>query len=493
MVADMNDKQFIDFFDRVVVINLKRRPERLAGFFREIAACDWPFREPEPFVAVDGQAVPVPFGWTEGAGAWGCMQSHRQVLERAIMDGVQSLLVLEDDACFRPGFSRDVATFLANVPADWDGLMLGGQHVDSVPRAVAAGIVLCVNCHRTHAYAVRGRYLRDLYQVWCSSSGHCDHVMGPFAVKYGVYAPDPFLVGQERNKSDINGALNPRKFWTRRSEDQPVVVLDAPHDVVAALRRRGFHTGYSRDPGSDVDKGLLQIFGPPSAVDSGVSVASHRLPTSDATGSGPSDFSASVIDRLRNWIEMIQQEVASAEGLVGTIWHPLVTADLTRRATSAAVIEIRAQQVQQALDQCPPELRQRLLPIGRSEVVLLRASRSSVEQLRRHGFHTGYWRDSATDLDRGLIDIFSGSVQNRIERLRQWIQVLQPEADAIKDGVVTVWHPEATVELLRQAFSGPVVEVAAETPHHALEELRRFRESCEAPDARCEMAVAGNS
>ena len=54
------------FFDRVVVINLKRRPDRLRNILAELKERSWPFIHPEVFNAVDGNKVPVPKDWQDG-------------------------------------------------------------------------------------------------------------------------------------------------------------------------------------------------------------------------------------------------------------------------------------------------------------------------------------------------------------------------------------------------------------------------------------------
>jgi hypothetical protein len=433
----MNREDLKEYFDRVVVISLARRPERLAGFERELKDMDWPFAWPEVFRAVDGNLVPSPETWQSGGGAWGCMQSHRQILERAIMDGVDKLLVLEDDACLAPEFAERVGAFLTTVPADWDQLMLGGQHMTGSAVPWSPGIVRCRNCQRTHAYAIRGKFLKDLYRVWSTRQGHCDHIMGPLQAGYNVYAPDPFLIGQDRGKSDISGKVNPRKFWKAADPNQPVVLLRADRAILPALRRRGFHMGFTRDKETDVDAGLRDLFA--------------LKPDQWAT-------------KLRKWLTTIQWEVASTEGWVATVWHPSATRELIEKAVSAPIYEVTASTVDEALAQLPADVRDKLDAWqARQVAVLVDAPRDVIAALRSRGFHTGYSRDKQTDVDIGLMSIHAGRPADRVQRLTEWYDMLRQEADAIRDGVVAVWHPSADAAECEEAFGVRVVTLKGET------------------------------
>jgi hypothetical protein len=444
-LGPLTPSELRSFFDRIVVVNLERRPDRLASFTSGLGECGWPFRPPEVFKAVDGSRLPLPRDWISGDGAWGCMQSHRQILERAIIDGIGSLLVLEDDATFRPSFAAEIASFLAEVPSDWEGLMIGGQTFAAQPEGTA--VVRCSNCQRTHAYAVRGPYLRALYQHWVSTTGHCDHRMGEIQWRFKVYAPQRFLVGQRRSKSDINGAVNPTKFWEPPSANAPVVLLTAPSEILPELRRFGFHTGHSLDKGTDLDKGLVSIFARPDQERAAA---------------------------LRSWIEAIQWEVASMEGAICTVWHPCATVALLRAATERPIIEVVAHTVEDAIQALGGRVGGfRNHATVAEAAVLLRVPKAVVQQLRGHGFHTGYWRDPSSDIDRGLSEIFADPAHNRrVERLREWFEVLAREAAAV-GAVVSAWHPEVTSEMLALASRKRVVLIEAADVASALELWQR--------------------
>ncbi|OWK45745.1 hypothetical protein [Fimbriiglobus ruber] len=415
-------------FDRVYLINLKQRADRLAAFRANQVEYGWKLPEPTVFEAVRGDTVGVPSYFSQGGGAWGCLRSHVTCLERALMDGVGSVLMLEDDLAWYTEAWGRLEEFLRAVPADWDQLMLGGQHMGSPAGRVAPGVVRVRNCQRTHAYAVRGGAMRSLLNLWYTCGVHIDWKMGEWQKSWKVYAPDPFVFGQAGGRSDISGRENPAKFWVA-PKDIPVVHLTCPPGVVSRLRGYGLHTGHDRDE-QDLDRGLADV-------------VKHRQ-------KGPA---------LRKWVDTISWECASDEGSVVCVYHPMISA-ADVRAIHPGVIEVKGDTVEECLARLTDcKLKANY---GATHVLILRAPRSVAEALP--GFHGGYWTDPVTGQDNGLRAIAVAA--DRAPGLREWFETVARECE--KTGAVPlVWHPEIRAEDVARATDRKVVEVTAASVEEA--------------------------
>jgi len=248
-------------FTKSFVINLKFKTDRLATFQANYPSCLPPA---EVWRAVHGDSVRNPDWWTAGSGAWGCYRSHMQILEKCYNEGIESYIVFEDDAIFRPDFAEGLESFLAGLPNDWEMLYLGGQLLHEAqhpPKKIAENVYFPRNVNRTHCFAVHRRGYERLYKYLNSvpfhQADHIDHHLGRLhdTGTLKLYVPGKWLVGQDGGPSNISGKNNaatywidPEKLaesnrvWTNRKV--PTVFLESTIDVAVELERRGWHRGH---------------------------------------------------------------------------------------------------------------------------------------------------------------------------------------------------------------------------------------------------------
>lgn len=145
--------------DQTYVANLERRPERRESVdhqLKSIGFTDYVFVS-----AVDGLEQNLKHHREEiSAGMVGCFETHKNILDDAIANNYNCILVLEDDIVLEDGFNKRFAQAWKTLPDDWQFIHLGhyehGGMLDVTER-LNKDWVIPKTVWGTHGYAIRGR------------------------------------------------------------------------------------------------------------------------------------------------------------------------------------------------------------------------------------------------------------------------------------------------------------------------------------------------
>lgn len=156
-----------DFFQRVLVINLDRRPDRWSQVYRSLQGANI---EAQRVSAVDGQAPSIAAAYLDysrkppaitptgtpaahhyweiargiasreaalaflesgsqkaigSAGAWAYLKTMERILKRALADAIQTLLVFDDDVMIHRESDSLFSKAVSELPQDWSVFLLG--------------------------------------------------------------------------------------------------------------------------------------------------------------------------------------------------------------------------------------------------------------------------------------------------------------------------------------------------------------------------------
>lgn len=261
-----------DFFEKIYILNLPYKPERRERLTAELAKFDLvDFEHVEWVRAVSGDMCPAPAYFQAGNGAWGCLQSHIRIVQDAIMDEVGSCLILEDDVHFHPQSRLLLERFFGAVPADWDQLYLGGQHLqEPVETSVDPVLLRGTNINRTHAYGLHQRvyakFLQHIYHAPDYLHGHprhIDHQLGLAHERrdWNVYCPTWWVAGQADGPSNISGRMNAEMWWQPGQYAHRLPFVFVPPDTAATdvFLNEYVHFGWNLKPDTFADSGLDSV------------------------------------------------------------------------------------------------------------------------------------------------------------------------------------------------------------------------------------------
>ena len=181
------------FFDRVIVINVPRRTDRLEQFDKEAKRIGFEY---EVHPAMDGKFLgmdPIVAG----------RLSHIEVLRKIKPD--EKVLICEDDAKFREDFNEVFDEYMADLPTNWDIFYLGAVKNETQP--VNKHWVKQVVSTGTQAYCINPAKVDLFIQIAREFDHHIDVAYRVWADRTKAYITQPNLVIQHDGFSDLRGEL----------------------------------------------------------------------------------------------------------------------------------------------------------------------------------------------------------------------------------------------------------------------------------------------
>lgn len=176
-------------FDKIYLINLERRKDRLENFLKISEKYNFSF---ELIKAFDGIALltedftyenkkisyvknefykhePGIFFGIENyhdryfKGQVGCLMSHLEILKLAEKNNYSSILILEDDVVFSDDFQQKIENLIDKFPEVWDMFYLSGSMVNEGKKYKYFSEL--ISTHTTHSYAVNKSAYRILIKL----------------------------------------------------------------------------------------------------------------------------------------------------------------------------------------------------------------------------------------------------------------------------------------------------------------------------------------
>lgn len=191
-------------FSDVYWINLDRRPDLRQQAEAELAKHGITATRIPGF---DMQDMPGVFNHVRSRGHVGCTLAHFSALTLAAFRDLPSVLILEDDVAFYPGFAENFDKAMADLPDDWDIFYLGAWTGMPDQRHT---IPITDRIHRmtfglwTHAYAVRYRVYDIVLEAIASKRDAVDQVIATLMHDLNVYVAIPPLATQAHHFSETD-------------------------------------------------------------------------------------------------------------------------------------------------------------------------------------------------------------------------------------------------------------------------------------------------
>jgi len=188
-----------DLFDAVIVLNLDRRPDRLAAITHQLNSLQVTWKRWPAIDDLNTDMTPI----------FCNVMNTVNRLFYAQWKEYKHVLLLDDDCEFVPDFESKLDEVWPQIPDDWDTVTFGDHILKSVQ--VNGKIKKIEESYGGHATAIKMSCAPILLQA-LQGKTFADLELNSISNKINRYAIDPGLVGQGRYQSDLVGVFRPNMY-----------------------------------------------------------------------------------------------------------------------------------------------------------------------------------------------------------------------------------------------------------------------------------------
>ncbi len=155
--------EILDYFDRLAIINLPDRDDRRRALTKELSRIGIDIDSPK--VTIPDPPMPKTPNGFHSRGVYGSYLSHVEIIEKAYRDGLDTVLVLEDDAIFSRRFRNQQQAIAGHLhDHEWDLCFIGHTVHKKLPDSPTGLLRFSGPFIWAHSYAVHRRVMPRLIE-----------------------------------------------------------------------------------------------------------------------------------------------------------------------------------------------------------------------------------------------------------------------------------------------------------------------------------------
>lgn len=201
--------KLFDRFDKVYLVNLDRRVDRLDNFKKEVEKYD--LGNFERVSAVDGNQINLEdYGKNLKSGELGLVLTNLKIIKDAKEKNYKNILILEDDCTFSDEV-LNIEEYFKELPSDWDMLYMGGNHnihmgIES-PVTINSKVTKLHSTYSTHFIGIKNTLFDHIEIILSKYKEPLDVSYVKLQKIFNVYSFYPAIAKQIVDFSDIQNKI----------------------------------------------------------------------------------------------------------------------------------------------------------------------------------------------------------------------------------------------------------------------------------------------